>query len=183
MNPVLWAWAYMSELLATRTGQAPNLEQGELEARMQHFCNVFEITLQSSQQSDFGNDAWNIGSLYHQKVQQKVDNNQFNWCQLSAMNHGASHPHELMAAHQELVKKPKRDSPNRGDGNDTNVERKKSRCSTWNKSEVRGKCQYEVDNAHAKCKRLHECTYCKSKSYTPVNHQRTFCSKRIEEER
>ena len=103
INSVLWAWAFVSELLATRTGQAPNLEPGELEARLQHFCNVLEITLQSSGQTDFCGDAWNIARLYDQKVQQKVDSNQFSWVELSAMNHGASHPHELMAAHQELA--------------------------------------------------------------------------------
>ena len=32
MNPVLWSWAYVSQLLATRTGQAPELSVGELEA-------------------------------------------------------------------------------------------------------------------------------------------------------
>ena len=170
---MLWAWAYASELLATRTGQAPNLDQGELEARLQHFCNVLEITLQSSTQSDFTGDAWAIGKLYHQKVQKKVDNGQFSWVQLDSINHGATHPHELMAAHQELTKKPKRDQQE-GD----KVERKKLRCGTWNRSETRGKCQYEIDNAPDKCKRLHECTYCKSKSYTPVNHQRSFCPKR-----
>ena len=178
LNVVLWAWSYVSELLATRTGQAPNLEQGELEAKLQHFCNVLEITLQSSTQNDFSEDAWNIGKLYHQKVQQKVESRQFSWVQLDNINHGATHPHELMAAHQELAKKPekaRRERENNGEG-------RKLRCGTWNKSEVRGKCQYEVENPSAKCKRLHECTYCKSKSYTPVNHQRTFCPKRSSEE-
>ena len=99
LNAVLWAWAYVSELLATRTGQAPNLQPGELEARMEHFCNVLEITLQSSNQTDFCGDAWDVARLYDQKVQQKVDNSQFSWLQLSAMNHGASQPDELMAAH------------------------------------------------------------------------------------
>ena len=186
-NPVLWAWAYVAEILATRTGQAPNLEQGELEARLQHFCNVLEITLQSSSQSDFCGEAWNVGRLYHQKVQQKVDTNQFSWQQISVMNHGASLPHELMAAHQELTRKPKRDPPKQVDGGGSNgggskTDRKKLRCLTWNRSEVRGKCQYEIENAPGKCNRVHECTYCKSKSHTPVNHQRSFCPKRLEEE-
>jgi hypothetical protein len=177
---VLRAWAFVSELLATRTGQAPNLKQGELEAKLQHFCNVLEITLQSSSQSDFSGDAWNVAKLYHQKVQQQVDSRQLNWVQLDTINHSATHPNELMAAHQELNKKPKRDKEpdTRGAGDG----KKKLRCATWNKSETRGKCQYEIDNAPEKCKRLHECTYCKSKSYTPVNHQRTFCQKRANEE-
>ena len=169
---MLWAWAFASELLASRTGQAPNLQPGELEARLQHFCNVLEIALQSSSQSDFCGDAWNIARLYDQKVQQKVDNNQFSWLQLAAMNHGASHPHELMAAHQELAKKPKAPSGSGGGrgttgatgGNRDEVKKKKGKCLTWNKSKVRGKCTYEVDNASEKCIFTHECSYCKSKS-------------------
>ena len=182
INAVLWAWAFISELLATRTGQAPNLQPGELEARLQHFCHVLEITLQSSSQSEFCGDAWMIGRLYDQKVQQKVDCNQFSWVQLSAMNHGASHPHELMAAHQELTKKPKREAQNQGDSRGGTKLKSKLKCLTWNRSEVRGKCTWEVENAPNKCKfsLSHECSYCKSKSLTPVNHQRHFCQKRLE---
>ena len=184
VNVVLWAWAFMAELLATRTGQAPNLQPGELEARLQHFCNVLEIALQSSSQSDFCGDAWNVARLYHQKVQFKVDSNQFSWVQLSTINHGASHPHELMAAHQELAKKvqPKYDGKGGKGGKGDLPPKTKLRCFTWNKSTVRGKCQWDIDNAPEKCNRVHECTYCKSKSYTPVNHQRSFCPKRLEEE-
>jgi hypothetical protein len=187
INAVLWAWSFVSELLATRTGQAPNLEPGELEARLQHFCNVLEITLQSSNQSDFCGDAWNVARLYDQKVQQKVDCNQFSWLQLSVMNHGASHPHELMAAHQELAKKPKIIGGNGnvkgGNGGKDNTKQKnKMKCRTWNRSEVRGKCTYEVENAPEKCQFSHECSYCKSKSLKPVDHQRLFCKKRLEEE-
>ena len=183
---MLWAWAYVSELLATRTGQAPNLQPGELEARLQHFCNVLEITLQSSNQSDFSGDAWDVARLYDQKVQHKVDNSQFSWSQLAAMNHGASHPHELMAAHQELAKKPK-GGAGRGTGGTTGArddaaKKRKGKCLTWNKSEVRGKCTYEVENESEKCIFTHECSYCKSKSLTPVDHQRLFCRKRLEKE-
>ena len=190
ISVLLWAWAFVSELLATRTGQAANLQPGELEARLQHFCNVLEITLQSSTQFDFCTDAWSVARLYHQKVQYKVDSNQFTWTQLSTINHGASHPHELMAAHQELAKKvtarnngagDKGGKGGKGDKGDQPA-KSKLRCPTWNKSEVRGKCQWEIDNAPVKCIRVHECTYCKSKSYTPVNHQRSFCGKRLEEE-
>ena len=179
VNAVLWAWAFVSELLATRTGQAPNLVAGELEARLQHFCNVMEITLQSSSISDFSGDGWNVARLYDQKVQQKVDSKQFSWLQLAAMNHGASHPHELMAAHQELSRKPKHSKANTTTREDTKVKKK---CPTWNKSEVRGKCTYEVENAPEKCKFSHECSYCKSRSYKPVDHQRVFCKRRLEEE-
>ena len=47
LNPVIFSWVYISELLATRTGQTPSLKEGELEARLQHFLSVMEITLQT----------------------------------------------------------------------------------------------------------------------------------------
>ena len=183
MNVVLWAWSYMAELLATRTGMAPNLEQGELEARMQHFCHVLEITLQTSGSADFCGDAWAVGRLYDKKVQQKVDSKLFSWVQLSSMNYGASLPHELIAATQELAKK-EGGGKVPGDGKNRGGKKEKAswKCPTWNKSETRGKCNWELENAPDKCQGLHECSYCKAKSFTPVNHQRFFCKKRLEEE-
>ena len=188
INVVLWAWSSIAEILATRTGMAPNLEQGELEARLQHLCHVLEITLQTSSQVDYGGDSWAVARLYDQKVQQKVDSKMFSWVQLSQMNHGASMPHELIAATQELAKKPK-DVERRGAGDgrkgaggkkDQPV--KPFKCPTWNRSETRHKCTWEVDNAPDKCSGIHECSYCKSKSYPNVHHQRFFCRKRQEEE-
>ena len=102
------------------------------------------------------------------------------------MNHGASHPHELMAAHQELSKKTKTGTQNgggrSGTGTREDTKQRKLKCLTWNKSEVRGKCTYEVENPAEKCRFTHECSYCKSKSLKPVDHQRLFCKKRLEEE-
>ena len=82
---------------------------------MQHFCHVLEITLQTSGQADFSGDSWAVARLYDRKVQQKVDSKMFSWVQLSEMNHGASMPHELIAATQELAKKPRTDD-SRGAG-------------------------------------------------------------------
>ena len=191
INAVLWAWSYVAEILATRTGMAPNLECGELEARLQHFCHVLEITLQTSGQADFSGDSWAVARLYDRKVQQKVDSKMFSWVQLSEMNHGASMPHELIAATQELAKKPRTDDrrgagegkKGAGAGDGKGKGGKKSwKCPTWNKSETRGKCSWELENAPEKCQGVHECSWCKSKNFTPVNHQRHFCKKRLEEE-
>ena len=185
INVVLWAWAFVAELLATRTGMAPNLEQGELESKLQHFLNVLEITLQSSSQSDFGGDAWAVARLYDRKVQHKVDSRMFSWVQLGELNHGASMPHELIAATQELSRKPKppkKPEGGEGRGKDGSKSKPTRKCPTWNTSETRGKCNWEVENAPEKCMNLHECSYCKSKSYSPRNHQRTFCRKKLAEE-
>ena len=211
INLVLWAWSYVDEILATRTGMAPNLEAGELEARLQHFCHVLEITMQTSGLTDFTNDSWAVARLYDKKVQQKVDNGLFSWVQLSDINHGGSLPHELIAATQELARKPKFKADGKtgagdgkagagegksgdgrgksgwksGDGRDKSGDgRDKSgwKCPSWNYSETRGKCRFELENPSEKCNRVHECTWCKTKQLTPVDHQRFFCRKRIAEE-
>ena len=56
------------------------------------------------------------------------------------------------------------------------------KCPSCNYSETRGKCRFEIENAPEKCNRVHECSYCKAKQLTPVDHQRHFCRKRLAEE-
>ena len=184
LNVVLFAWSYVSSLLAARTGRAPDLEIGELEAKLQHLLHVLEVTLQTSNQADYSGDSWNVARLYHNKVQQKVDTRQFSWVQLSSMHHNATLPHELMAATQELATKPKTkvDRPRTGGGGDAGKPLKgdKNICASWNRSEVRGKCTYEINHPGEKCKYLHECSWCKSKGVKLATHQRFFCTKRQE---
>ena len=179
LNPIIWSWAYIAELLATRTGQAPDLPAGELEARLQHFLNVMEVTLQTSTKADYMGDSWKVGRLYHNKVQAKMDQGMTTWCKMMERWESATLPHELMAAQQELapkqVKKPKDADSKLRDGDS-----KPPRCGTWNTWETKGTCRWESENPGQKCNRVHECTYCKTKKYKQVNHQRLFCPKRIE---
>ena len=190
MNPVLWSWAYVSQLLATRTGQAPELSDGELEARLQHFLSVLEVTLQTTTQTDFPSDAWKVARLYHTKVQQKIDNGDYSWIQMLQQWGAATSPHELMAARAEIplgIVKQKAVSETVGKGagkggKKEDEEKKKQICYSWNNCETRGKCKLEVENEGEKCIRMHVCSWCKSKDYKPVTHQKRFCRKRIEEE-
>ena len=152
LNPIIWSWAYIADLLAARSGQAPDLETGELEARLQHFLNVMEITLQSSSKTDYMGDSWKVGRLYHNKVQAKLDQGTTTWCRQT---------HKTKESGQR-------------DG-----ETRVPRCGSWNTWETKGKCQWEAENPGEKCNRLYECTYCKTKKFRPVNHQRLYCPKRI----
>ena len=186
LNVVLFTWSYVSELLAARTGRAPDLALGELEARLQHLLHVLEVTLQTSSQTDYSGDSWKVARLYHTKVQQKVDSSQASWVQLTNMHHNATLPHELMAAMQELASKPKPkvvDTRTGGKGEDgKGLRRDKKICSSWNRAETRGKCTYEIEHPGEKCKYMHECSWCKYKGLKPVDHQRFFCKKRLEAE-
>ena len=178
LNPIIWSWAYVAELMAARTGHAPDLSTGELEARLQHFLNVMEVTLQTSSKADYMGDSWKVGRLYHNKVQAKVDHGMTTWCKLTERWESATLPHELMAAQQELAPKftKAKEAPLRGK---KEADDKGIRCGTWNSWETKGTCKWESENTGRKCRRVHECSYCKTKKYTPVNHQRLFCPKKL----
>ena len=101
---------------------------------------------------------------------------------------GSTLPHELMAAAAPAGIKRGGKRPGGeeqsvlGGGTKGKDDRLKRLCSTWNKCETRGKCQWELDNEGEKCRYAHFCSYCKSKKLNPVNHQRHFCKKVGEEE-
>lgn len=176
MNPIVWSWAYIAELLAARSGQAPDLDTGELEARLQHFLNVMEVTLQTSTKTDYMGDSWKVARLYNTKIQAKLDQGATTWCKMVERWDSSTLPHELMAAQQELAPRQVR---GKGRDQDTKQGEAPIRCGTWNTWETKGKCRYESENQGQKCNRLHECTYCKTKKFKPVTHQRLFCEKRI----
>ena len=192
LNPVLFSWAYVAELLATRSGQVPSLQAGELEARLQHFLSVLEVTLQTTVQTDFASDSWKVARLYHQKVQDKVDSGVYDWLELSQQWGTATLPHELMAANAELATKDVKKSPpkKRGAGNAGDKRRgdtgdkadDKKLCSSWNNSDTRGKCKWEVENEGRKCNFLHICSWCKTEHSQTNFHQKVFCKKRQEKE-
>ena len=176
LNLGLWCWAYVAELLASRTGQAPPLQQGELEARLQHYLNVLEIALQPGNAAEFDNQSWRVARLYAEKVQQKLERGD-SWLGFGAKYGSDSHPHELMAAEKELAFKPKKK-----DDEKKPKDEKKKTCTTWNSSVVEGKCEYEVQNEGKICNRRHECSWCKDKGKTSLRHQRSFCRLRISAE-
>ena len=181
LNIGLWSWAFISELLATRTGQASSLPHGELEARLQHFLNVLEIALQPGNSSDFDNHAWRVARLYAEKVQQKVDRGD-TWLGFDMKYGSDSQPHELMAAEKELAPKvTKKTEKEKKEEKETKIreENKKRSCTTWNSSTIEGKCEYEIQNEGRACSRRHECTWCKDKGKSSLRYQISFCRLRI----
>ena len=181
LNMGLWCWAYMAQLLQSRTGQAPSLGQGELEARMQHFLNVLEIALQPSNPAEFDGHSWRVARLYADKIQHKIDRGD-TWTNFEEKYGTDSQPSELMAAREELgPKQPKKgtvkDSDRSTDQNEKRVF--KRTCTTWNTSSVEGKCDWESQNDGRACDRRHECSWCKEKGKRSLHHQRSFCRQRI----
>ena len=179
LNMGLWSWGYVAELLATRTGVAPALQPGELEARMQHFLNVLEIALQPSTATDFDSQPWKVARLYAEKVQHKVDNGG-SWVAFEQRYGADSHPHELMAAQIELAPKPKvaKEDIKKVDKTAKDKAWEKRPCTTWNSSQVENKCKFEAENQGRVCDRIHECSWCKDKTKRSLPHQKSFCRQR-----
>ena len=141
-------------------------------------------------QSYFPSDAWKVARLYHTKVQQKLDSGVTDWLQMNEQWGASTLPHELMAANAEAGYQPKKASKPRVDdstgkgaaGGKSKDDKLKRLCPSWNTSETRGKCGFELEHEGLNCKYTHHCTYCKSKKLNPVNHQRHFCKRRLEDE-
>ena len=174
MNVVVWMWGYLSEILATRTGSSPELEPGELEARLQHVLCVLEVCASHSDMSDFDHQGWKIARLYAKKVQAQLDRGLVTWDDFKLFRSNP-HPSELIAAKQELepkqvLNKKKQEELIKGRG----------QCTTWNTSKVEKKCDWMARNPDkGPCNRKHECSYCKEKGHGTTHHQRTFCARRI----
>ena len=79
------------------------LKEGKLEARIQHFLSVLEVTLLKSTQVDFASESWKGARLYHDKDQQKIDIGVENWVQISNQWGSTTSPHQLMAAVAEVT--------------------------------------------------------------------------------
>jgi hypothetical protein len=181
LNPLLFSWAYIAELLATRTGQLPSLQEGELEARLQHFLSVLEVTLQTTSQTDFASESWKVARLYHQKVQDKIDSGVYTWLDLSQQWGTATLPHELMAANAESAPRNKRKTERSSPVKKKEEEKRQGLCYSWNSCEVKGKCKFEVENEGKKCNRQHYCSWCKSEKDQIHFHQKFFCKKKEKE--
>jgi hypothetical protein len=129
---------------------------------------------------DFSSDSWKVARLYNQKVQDKVDAGVYTWLELAQWWGTATLPHELMAANAELA--PRIVKKKSGERKKREDDRKTSLCSSWNNSESRVKCKWEVDNDGRKCNRQHYCSWCKNESNKINFHQELFCKKKQEKD-
>ena len=177
INLPIWVWAYVSEILSSRSGLSPDMPRGELEARLQHLLCVLQVALVNSEKTDFSSKGWSIASIYAKRVQQKLDRGLETWEDFKRFGYDP-HPSEMFTAKTEVDKRV----PNRKKKeDDKQAGTAKRLCTTWNNCEVERKCQYLVDYPSAtKCNKRHDCSYCQEKGYGTFNHQRRFCKKRRE---
>ena len=177
INLPIWVWAYVSEILSSRSGLSPDMPRGELEARLQHLLCVLQVALVNSEKTDFSNKGWSIASIYAKRVQQKLDRGLETWEDFKRFGYDP-HPSEMFTAKTEVDKRAP--NPNRKKKEEEKPAGAAKRlCTTWNNCEVERKCQYLVDYPSAtKCNKRHDCSYCQEKGYGTLNHQRRFCKRR-----
>ena len=177
MNLPVFVWAYVSEILSSRSGMSPDMPRGELEARLQHLLCVLQIALVHSEKTDFNTKGWSIASTYAKRVQQKLDRGLEVWDDFKRFGHDP-HPSEMFSAKTEV---DKRAPPRKKKEDENQAFGARKICTTWNNFEVERKCQYLVNNPNAtKCIRRHDCSYCLEKGHGTLNHQRRFCRKKRE---
>ena len=185
LNLPLWVWAYVAEILSSRSGLSPEMPEGQLEARLQHLLCVLQVALVNSEKTDYFTNGWSVASTYAKRVQQKLDRKLENWSDFKRFGHDP-HPSEMISAKTEVdrkvpVKKKKEFEKNDQYKNEQyKTEQSKKLCTTWNTSDTQRKCQYMLDNHGARCIRRHECSYCSEKGYGVNVHQRRFCRKRLD---
>ena len=179
VNLPLWVWGYVSELLASRTGLSPDLPPGELEARLQHLLCVLQVALVHSEKTEFMSKGWSIAGVYAKRVQQKLDRGLESWQDFSRFGHDP-HPSEMFSAKTEVDRKaPVKKRKEEERYGDRYGGGKGKLCSTWNNSDVEGKCKYMVNNPSAtKCINRHDCSYCLEKGLGTFMHQSRFCRKK-----
>ena len=182
MNFALWVYAAASELHSSMIGITPPIERSVLEAKLQHIMNVVHVTCLNSTAAEYKPASWLVGRTYHSLVQAKVDSGREHWSDFEALYRGSPHASEMVSAEREhraaLTKQVVV-----GGKKDDQKSVKKRPCTSWNDSEVEGKCKYEAEHPGEKCNRQHSCNYCDKKGFSRNYHQERFCKRKAEGEK
>ena len=174
INLAMFMWGKLAELRAALAGATAPLEPGELNARLRHLQCVLELCNLNSQATDFTNYGWLLGKNYDEKIQSMIDSKTGDWVSHDSSFKTTLHPAFVMSAKDEV---PRREIKKKGEGNGQTSDPvvKKKVCETFNTCRTKKKCTYEVENAPARCRRLHECSYCRENRNVREFHQSWDC--------
>ena len=179
MKLALWVYGAVSELHSSLIGITPPMERSVLEAKLQHMLNVVHVTCLNSNAGEYKPVSWSVGRTYHSLVQAKVDSGREHWSEFEALYRGSPHAAEMVSAEREHRVALSKVPPPGVKKDDPKVSKKRT-CTTWNESDVEGKCKYEVEHPGEKCNRQHSCSYCDKKGFTRNHHQVSFCKRKGE---
>ena len=178
INLSMFMWGKLAELRAALAGATAPLGPGELNARLRHLQCTLELCNLNSQPADFTSYGWLLAKNYDEKVQSMIDSGTSDWVGHDSTFKTTLHPAFVMSAKDEVPlpvpkKDPKKKSDANGQSSDPAV--KKKVCETFNICRTKKKCTYEVENAPARCRRLHECSYCREQRSVREFHQSWDC--------
>ena len=129
--------------------------------------------------------AWSVGRSYHYLVQSKVDSGRESWLDFEHLHRGSPHASEMVAAEREHRLALANQLKLKQEGDRERVKKngdKKPLCTSWNTSEVEGRCKWEAEHPDSKCYKAHYCSYCEKKTgNTRTNHQEKFCKRKSED--
>ena len=174
INLSMFMWGKLAEMRAALAGATTPLQPGELNARLRHLQCVLELCNLNSLPSDFTCYGWQLAKNYDEKVQAMIDTRTSDWVGHDATFKTTPHPAFVMSAKDE-VPAPKREIKKKEVAQTADPVAKKKVCETFNTCRTKKKCSYEVEHAPARCKRLHECSYCREHRSVREFHQSWDC--------
>ena len=178
VNLPVFIWAKLAELRALHAGALePQLNPGELDARLRHLQCVLELVGTNSTLAEYAGYGWQLGRDYDQKVQATMDSGASDWVAFNSMFSLGPHPSFVLSAKDEVekvVKKPPGKPPGKPEVDQANTRKKV--CPRFNKCKTAKRCDWEVENPNfGRCKRLHQCSYCHETNNKSVFHQAWDC--------
>ena len=154
LNLSLFSYGSIRHLLALADGTLPPVSKEEYISRLQHLCNVYEITCLGSNLTDFDGYGWKVAREYDNKILRDLEHGFKKWHTLDR----AIDPTSWTVA-KELIPKTKQASQTSKSSNSNGQQKL---CTTWNSCRQEG-CQWEVNNHGQNCIFLHYCSRCRSK--------------------
>ena len=167
INLPLYTWASILELEAALSGRSSTMSNTEVVGKLRHIKCILEVCCLNSASTDFNTYGWNIAKDYASKVEDEVSQGLTSWQHITpGVRTGALVSAQMDCQRQTLTK------ANKKDGDNIKI------CTTYNRCETKGKCEYELNNPDKKCQRKHECSWCRSNLSQGNRHQAWECKKR-----
>ena len=177
VNLPTFIWAKLAELRALNAGALEiGLAPGELDPRIRHLQCVMELVGTNSTLTEYAGYGWQLARDYDRKVQATMDSGASDWVNFNSMFSLGPHPSFVLSAKDEVEKVAKKPSSGKGNDVDDVVKDKKKVCGWFNKCKTSKRCEWKVENPNSgRCKRLHQCFYCKQTHNKSVFHQAWEC--------
>ena len=171
INLPMWVWGKLAEMRAAISGKIQPLAEGELEARLRHVQCVLEVCNQNSTPTEFTPYGWKLARNYDARVQDMIDTKVSDWVSFNSCFSMGPHPSFFLSAMNEVEKTKKKEEEPKDTKN-----RRTAKCTTFNTCKTKKRCDFEVNNpSGARCKKLHECSFCWKNRQESVFHQWWDC--------